>query len=178
MKKIPLRNIKRKIIAYTLVDDENFERLNQWKWHMGSRGYSIRSHYYAKENKWKVVRMATEVMKISGNWKANKLIDHINRNKLDNRKCNLRMVTASQNAINSKMFSTNTSGYRGVSFQPKANLSNPWTAYMHFSGKKMHLGYYKTKTEAAKAYDNKAIELYGKFARLNFRKNVEVYIEV
>lgn len=89
------------------------------------------------------------------------LIDHINKNTLDNRRCNLRLATNSQNLANSKINKNNTSGYKGVA--KSAYPNKPWRVRV---GKKSY-GYYFTKEEAAKAYNYYAQLIYGEFASLN-----------
>jgi hypothetical protein len=89
-------------------------------------------------------------------------IDHINGNGLDNRKCNLRMCTKSDNAKNRKLNKNNTSGFKGVS--PTISRKLPWVAQI--SGR--YLGRFDDVIEAAKAYDEAAKELHGEFANLNF----------
>ena len=95
--------------------------------------------------------------------KSNLIVDHINGNVLDNRKCNLRLCTRAENARNAKKPKSNTSGYIGVSKSGKK-----WQAQISLNGKTHYLGTFEDKIEAARARDRKAIELYGEFARLNF----------
>lgn len=92
--------------------------------------------------------------------------DHINQNKLDNRRCNLRLVSKSQNAINSKLRSDNSSGFRGVSKTPNGR----YYSYINHEGKRHRLGFFDCPIEAAKARDEKAVELFGNHASLNFPK--------
>lgn len=90
--------------------------------------------------------------------------DHINRNPLDNRKDNLRCATPSQNCASRKRISaTNTSGYRGVS-----RNGGKWIAYIGHQGERKNLGRFESPKEAARAYDEAAISLFGEFATLNF----------
>ena len=91
-------------------------------------------------------------------------IDHINGNRLDNRISNLRMATDAQNASNRKIPVNNSSGFKGVHFQK--NNKN-WVARIGIGKKRKHLGAFKTKEDAAKAYNAAAKEKYGEFAKLN-----------
>ena len=75
------------------------------------------------------------------------VIDHINREKIDNRIANLRAVSQSNNTANAKLSSVNTSGYRGVS-----KRGSKWQAYINLDGKRKHLGYYESPEEAYKAH--------------------------
>jgi hypothetical protein len=90
-------------------------------------------------------------------------VDHINGNTLDNRLCNLRVVTKKQNSFNVKRPINNTSGFKGVSFH-KHNAR--WVAYI---GKypREYLGSFGTAIDAARAYNTAAKKRYGKFAKLN-----------
>ena len=94
--------------------------------------------------------------------------DHINRDKSDNRWCNLRVCTNGQNKANSKKPTNNTSGYKGVRWFKK---NKKWGAVIGFNNKDLYLGSYANKHEAAKVYNNKAIGLFGKFALLNIISN-------
>lgn len=95
-------------------------------------------------------------------------VDHINGNPLDNRRANLRLCTNSQNHANmikprQGTRKTPTSQFKGVVF-----WKNGWQAQTSHRGKFIHIGRYKTEEEAARAYDARATEIWGEFARLNF----------
>ena len=87
-------------------------------------------------------------------------IDHINRNKLDNRRCNLRYVTRSQNAMNHGIQRNNKSGYRGVTW---CKTKNKWRSTITFHGDQIGLGYFDDVLQAAKIYQIKAKELFGEY---------------
>ncbi len=93
-----------------------------------------------------------------------KTVDHINGNTLDNRKINLRLCTNSENLRNSKKRKTNTSGYKGVSF---CKSCKKYIASITLNYKKIRLGYFEDKKEAAIAYNMAAIKYHGNFAKLN-----------
>ncbi len=99
-----------------------------------------------------------------GKW-PNKEIDHINRDKTDNRISNLRMATRSQNAINKQKPENNSSGFKGVVWCKK---DKKWTSKIGKDGKSVGLGRFNDKTVAARAYDTAAHKLYGEYAVLNF----------
>lgn len=96
---------------------------------------------------------------------SNMVVDHIDGNTLDNRRSNLRCAEWWQNIVNQKKSSRNTSGYRGVSLHQK---SGRWCAQIKRGDRRVHLGYFDEKDDAARAYDAKATELFGAYAHLNF----------
>lgn len=91
-------------------------------------------------------------------------VDHINGNRFDNRKSNLRICTHKENTRNNTIPSNNTSGYKGVSWD---KFRDKWKAYIIFDKRMIHLGRFESKTEAAKAYNRAAIKHFGEFAKLN-----------
>jgi len=102
---------------YSLVDDKDFDYLNQWKWHY-KRGYAIR--YDTKRKKW--IFMHRIILTPPDGFET----DHINNNPLDNRRSNLRMVTHQQNIMNQKVSKNNTSGYKGVYWDRDSAPSQGW----------------------------------------------------
>ena len=92
------------------------------------------------------------------------LIDHIDGNPENNFIWNLRPVTPQQNSCNSRIQSNNTSGYKGVSWNKTAKK---WRSSIRHNNKNIHIGYYTDLHEAAEAYNVKAKELHGEYARLN-----------
>lgn len=146
-KEIPLTQGK-----VALVDAEDYEKLSDFKWSYDGR-YARRTD---KENK--KVYMHRVILEAG----KGEIVDHINRNKLDNRKSNLRKASYQQNSSNSKLHRHNTSGYRGV-----YRWKNYWRAAVTYEGKQISCGYYETKEEAAQAYNEKARELFGEFAYVN-----------
>lgn len=147
MKKIPLTLGK-----FALVDDEDFEYLSQWKWCFDRR-------YATTWNSGKMTRMHVFLFRRPKGMQ----VDHINGDKIDNRKCNLRIVTNSQNSQNRGARSDNTSGYKGVRSQ-----RGKWRAEIKVNYQTINLGCYSTKEQAARAYDEAARKYFGEFARLNF----------
>jgi hypothetical protein len=96
--------------------------------------------------------------------------DHANRNKLDNRRCNLRPASPTENGRNKGPQSNNKSGFKGVYWSTRDKV---WIARIRFEGKDITLGYFDNAAVAAKAYDLAAKEYFGEFAYLNFPKTSE-----
>ena len=93
-------------------------------------------------------------------------LDHINMIKNDNRWCNIRAATKSQNQANTGLRSDNISGFKGVSRYSQGEASgNPWQASIQIDGKSRGLGHFPTKEEAHAAYMAEAKKLFGDFAR-------------
>lgn len=144
-----------------LVDDDDYEWLMQWKWYASKNG---NNHFYAirktpRKDGRKTVLMHREIMRPP----IGKEVDHIDNNGLNNQKCNLRICTPQQNKLYRSPSSK--SGYLGVSTSTSGRYI---TARISKSGTVYNLGTFKTNEEAALAYDQKARELHGEFARLNF----------
>ena len=139
----------------TIVDDDMLEYLSQWKWHYND-GYVCRN--IATENGQKKIRLHAFIMGTPCGMDT----DHADGNKLDNRKCNLRICTRSENRKNSKMRKECASGYKGVH-----KVHNRWSAYIMIN-KNTCLGSFRTPEDAAHAYDEAARQYFGEFAVLNF----------
>lgn len=157
MKKIPLTKEQ-----YALVDDEDFDYLVSWKWCFSSKGYAMRMEKRSEtgRNKRGVIYLHRQVMKAENGTQ----VDHINGNPLDNRKSNLRLATHSENMRNRKLQKNNTTGYKGVWFNKKRKR---YIATIKINGQSRTIKSAETAQEAAEAYNDKAIEIYGDFARLN-----------
>jgi len=106
---------------------------------------------------------------VNGVW-PDGMIDHVNQDQSDNRIENLRIATKSQNMANDGPRATNTSGYRGVTFDKKRGK---WVAMITKDYKVLHLGRFLDREDAARAYDAAAISLFGEFACLNFPSESE-----
>jgi hypothetical protein len=102
--------------------------------------------------------------------KPGEIVDHINGNKLDNRRSNLRIATHAQNMANRVKSHNNTSGFKGVTFDTSMSRRKRWGASINHAGRRIKIGRYLTPEEAAKAYDNVALKLKGQYALLNFRR--------
>jgi hypothetical protein len=134
----------------TLIDDDDFYKIAQFKWQY-NMGYA-QAHMGNK-----TVYLHRYIMYASDGV----LVDHINRNSLDNRKENLRFVTQSQNGMNREKYSNNTSGYKGVSWNPKRSR---FAAHIQKDRKQLFLGWFKTAEEAYEVYKTAQKELHREYA--------------
>lgn len=142
-----------------LLDDEDYELYSNLKWSY-SHGYAVRTDSNNKK-----VYLHRVIM----NSPSGLIVDHINRDKLDNQRTNLRICNKSENQINSPRNRTNTTTFKGVTMvSEKVNAKNRWLAQLVKDYKYIYLGYFPTAVQAAKAYDKKAKELFGEFAYTNF----------
>lgn len=142
----------------TIVDDEDFDYLAQWRWSCGNNGYARRGGYI--NGKKKTLSMSREIM---GDPKG-LIVDHINGHILDNRRSNLRIVTVAQSNINKGCQKRNQFGAKGVHW---CKTTRKYQAMIGFNKKAHYLGQFLTLQEAKSAYDKACIELHGAFARLN-----------
>ncbi len=164
-KKIPLTQGQ-----VALVDDEDFERLNQHKW-CACKGHNT---FYAARNtppqngKRRKVYMHRDILGLPEGVQT----DHRYGRGLDNRRANLRPATNQQNHFNLCSQSKNkTSKYKGVSWHKG---TQKWRAQIQYNGKVIYLGLFDNEIEAAKAYDCKAREMFGQFALLNFNQERKI----
>lgn len=153
--------------GFSLVDNEDYEFLSQWNWTLNSQGYAIRTEYYQPRPNRKAHQYRMHHVIIGGKPPKGLEVDHINHNKLDNRKSNLRVVTRSQNVMNIGVRKSNKSGFKGVYQSKRGDRVKTWVAEIRKDGKRTCIGYYHTAKDAARAYNEKAKELHGEFAYLN-----------
>ena len=158
------KNTKNSPVTYTEIDDEDFDRVNKYRWRLHSAGYAQSS---GKING-KYVYLHRFLLSIED---KNQQIDHIDRNKLNNKKSNLRLCSPSQNSANIGLFSINTTGYKGV-VQSKYGS---YAANIRHSGNRVHIGTYRNIIHAAQAYDKYALIYFNDFAVLNFPEEHELY---
>ena len=138
---------------HAIVDAEDYERLSQYKWYAA---ISNNGTFYARRNSPDgVVSMHRTIMQAPDG----KVVDHINGNGLDNRRCNLRICTQYENALNSRPRVDSKSRFKGV-----VPHGDKWRARV--GGE--HVGLFDDEIEAAKARDREALRQYGEHAWLNF----------
>lgn len=152
MKKIPLSNSE----EFIIVDDEDFEYLSKFTWR-DNKGYVCRQKAINDKNS--CIGIANEIFS-----DRHSMFDHKDRNHLNNQKDNLRKTNTSLNAVNKKKSLYCTSKYKGVS---KIYKTGKFRVCIKKDGVVYRLGHFTNEDEAALAYNNKAIELFGEFANLN-----------
>ncbi len=152
-RRIPLTQGK-----FAIVDAEDYYRLVKYRWSAGRNGntfYACRRHGGTSLMMHRVIMDAPKHL----------IVDHIDHNGLNNRKANLRLCTPTQNSCNMRSFVNAKSRYKGVSFRKRGKK---WIASIQYNRKPYQLGTFENEIAAAKAYDEKAKELHGEFACLNF----------
>jgi len=162
---IPLRNYRGKVVAYTLIDEQD-AYLARLTWHLKSDGYAARfrtrRNHHNGSGRGKFLRLHRVILDAPPGVE----VDHINRNRLDNRRSNLRLATDGENARNCKRNTRNTSGYKGVHFDDRVRR---WGASVVLDGRAYWMGLFDTPEQAAFAYDFAATALHGEFAATNFQ---------
>jgi hypothetical protein len=140
---------------YAYVDAADYDWLSQWRWHVRSTGYAGRNENGA------VVLMHRQIMHAP----KGKVVDHIDGSKANNCRFNLRVCSHRENRRNTRKQNGARSRFKGVTC---AKRRGKWYALCWFEGRNHWLGSFATELEAARAYDCKAVECLGEFARLNF----------
>lgn len=148
------RKIKLTQGKYAIVDAEDFEELNKFKWSVTPKGYVHRSSHNTTLRIHRVIMSAPKGVQV----------DHINGNRLDNRKENLRLCNNSENQRNCRVRKTNKSGYKGVG-SVYGGVTKVFRARINVNKKQINLGVFETAEEAFKAYQEAAKKYHGEFAK-------------
>lgn len=150
----------------TLVDDDDYEYLMQWRWNLNPAGYVRRSECIF--GVCKTILMSRVILERKLGHNDFEVAEHENRNLRDNWRDNLRESTQQQNIRNSGKRSNCTSKYKGVSWHKQ---HDKWIARIGVNGKRIHSGYFDDEIEAARAYDRAAIKYFDEFICLNFDRS-------
>jgi hypothetical protein len=141
-----------------LIDAQDVAFVEQWCWYAAESDgcvYAARTYHVDGKRVREYLHKA-----VTG---SDTLLDHVDGNGLNNMRTNLRPVTSSQNAMNRKLFRTNTHGVKGVSWHA---AKRRWTARITVDGKTKTIGYFRDILEAGEAYERAAEELHGQFRRM------------
>lgn len=152
-RQIPLTNG-----GFALVDAADFGWLTGYTWYHSGRGYALQSSKRPGKNS------GAAMHRIIMNPPKGTVADHVNGDRLDNRRCNLRIVDYLQNAQNRGKNVNSRSKYKGVCWKVE---NNKWQARIRVNGKQHHIGLYQTEEDAARAYNAAAILNHGDYSRLN-----------
>ena len=158
-------------LKYNPETGECWRKISAGRWRLITPGADagIYTKLYTCGRSFKLHRIIAEVFLNGGKpLTATQQVDHIQHadgSHTQDRLSNLRIVSRSQNGMNQRIARNNTSGYKGVSWETKANK---WRAAIVSCGRTKYLGCFPTAESAASAYDNAAKELHGEFAKLNF----------
>lgn len=137
-----------------IVDDADYDMLMEKKWHYVTTGYA--RHNWKEDGHSRYIYMHSLLMNTPKGMET----DHINQDKLDNRRANLRVVTSAQNKWNVGKQAPNTSGYKGVTWN---YMHKKWYVRIRVDGQRVSLGYYISLQEAAKAYRTAELKYHGGF---------------
>lgn len=143
---LPLRAADGTVRAHAIVDAADAEWARQWRWSLGVHGYAVRTQHVSDGAKRGVknVRLHRELLGLTNGDGFE--VDHINRNRLDNRRANLRVTTRRQNSQNMPSQEGTSSRYRGVTLEKR---SGKWVAQVQTGGRGYNLGSYASEEEAA-----------------------------
>ena len=166
MIKLPLRGING-AGKFAIFDDFDYDLLMQFKWSLSKKGYVQASVPAKLMGKYNVKGIQMQRLLLWDESTTGLFVDHINGDKLDNRRENLRLVTMSQSNmnrrnINFKRRQSVLSKYKGVWWD-----RNKWRAAITFAGKKIYLGRFNDEREAALAYNKAASFYHGEYACIN-----------
>lgn len=146
---------------FTKVDDDDFRKYAIYRWHVGFGGKNKKYPRPMRgSHKGKYFYLYREIT----NCPKGMMVDHINGDTLDNRKCNLRICNRSENLLNSSFNKNNTSGFKGVIWHSQ---NKKWQAKATINKKQIYFGSSNDKVEAAKMYDEGITKLFGELCFTN-----------
>lgn len=140
-------------VARAIIDKDDYDKVKDYKWCI-KEGYVMTR----RKSDRKSIFLHRLIIENSNS----EVIDHINGNPLDNRKCNLREATSQQNNFNMTNEGQGNNNRRGTTFNKN---SGKWMAYIGVNNKRIHLGYFDTEEEAIKAREEAEIKYFGEYRR-------------
>lgn len=152
---VPLSNT----FENAFVDSDDWAKIKDLVWYKNAQGYAATGH--DSELMHHFILNVCDFTEYE--------VHHKNENRLDNRKKNLELLTRAEHLITRGKQQNNSSGFKGVYWKKTSgNRKGSWVAQIGYRGERVHIGRFKSAEEAARAYDHKAKELYGKLVKLNF----------
>jgi hypothetical protein len=151
---IPLQNG-----TCALVDDDDYDRLHRFPWFLSGTGYAV--GLVPVNGRFEPVYLHRLIL----NAGPDRQVDHVNGNKLDNRRCNLRLATPQQNSQNKRVSPLSATHLKGVGWHKRRCK---YHARIQLQGMRCHLGFFEDAESAALAYDAAARTLFGEFAVCNY----------
>ena len=150
---IVLYDKKGEEVGRAIIDKDDYNIVKDYKWSCNSYGYAV-----AHKNRNKMISLHRLIM----NDYESEVIDHINGNTFDNRKCNLRKATSQQNSFNINNSGQGNNNRKGVSYRKDRGK---WRAYITLNDKQIALGLFNTEEEAIKAREEAEIKYFGEYRR-------------
>lgn len=154
--------------AIAVIDDDDAERVLAKRWYVVVKsGQVVRyaGHGWKENGKIHQIRMHRFILGLVPG--DGVVVDHVNSDGLDNRRCNLRHCSLSENTQNRRKFNPTSSRFKGVSFDWRCP-ARPWRATIGSNGSFISIGRFEDEAEAARAYDAAARGIFGEFAKTNF----------
>lgn len=165
--RIKLGNIGKLKGSCALIDRDDLEKISKYRWvARASKERTYVQHIInRKDGKYHALHLHRLIMDAP----SNMMVDHINGNGLDNRKCDLRVCTHAQNQRNGNKKRKNGTKYKGISLH-KSQYNGPqrWEAFISFNGKKIHAGIFLKEEDAATAYNITALRYFREYSKLNY----------
>jgi hypothetical protein len=151
-----------------LIDAVDLALVQNYTWHVNASGYAETSTYCKVSRERENILMHRLILGLKSG--DGLLGDHIDEDKLNNRRSNLRICTRKENALNVGIKASNTTGFKGVHFFKR---HQKWTASITKDGKTHHLGYFVSPEAAHAAYCEAAKELHGEFANFGIKPRID-----
>lgn len=157
----PYRYIPLSGISTAIVDTEDYDGIAGVLWYLHTQGYACNK---TKSHGVRLMHRIVLARKLGRALNRGEVVDHINHDKLDCRRSNLRLASVSQNGMNMTRPAHNVSGYKGVWWSTQ---KRKWKATIKLNGYDSHIGFYDDPEQAALAYDVAATQLFGNYALTN-----------
>lgn len=166
MKRILVRS-KKHGNKFALIDDEDYQLVSQYRWNLKKIHKDDGFYACVDVSPTRTNRKSIVMHRLIMNAKSGQIVDHKNHLTLDNRKINLRIASHSESCRNRKLFTNNTTGFKGVLRYYKKTRDFRYLARIGHLKEKIIIGYFKNRIDAAKAYNEAALKYHGEFAKLN-----------